>query len=80
MAFRGRLNLEDSGAGPEFPYWRERNFILYRDGASAKLTVEEAGEAKEFVQERRALSDHAGLFARFRVVPGEAAQVEGEAE
>ena len=80
MAFRRRLNLADSGAGPELPYWRERNFILYRNGASATLTVEQAGEAKEMVQGRRALSDHAALFARFRVVPGEAAQAEGEVE
>jgi endonuclease/exonuclease/phosphatase family metal-dependent hydrolase len=80
MAFRRRLNLKDSGAGAEFPYWRERNFILYRDGARAKLMVEQAGEAKEMVQGRRALSDHAALFARFRVVPGEAAQAEGEVE
>jgi len=66
MAFRARVGLADSGAGPELPYWRERNFILYRDGTRTSLTVEEAGEASEFVREGRALSDHAALYARFR--------------
>ncbi len=75
MAFRRRLDLKDSGAGPEIPYWRERNFILYRDGEMASLTVEGAGEAMEMVSDdRRALSDHAALFARFRVVPGSGAE------
>jgi hypothetical protein len=69
MGFRSRLGLKDSGAGPELPYWRERNYILYRDGTQAGLTVEQAGEATEFVNQRHALSDHAALYARFRVVP-----------
>jgi endonuclease/exonuclease/phosphatase family metal-dependent hydrolase len=74
MAFRRRLGLKDSGAGPEIAFWRERNFILYRDGEMASLTVEQAGEATEMVVDDRALSDHAGLFARFRVVPGSGAE------
>ncbi len=75
MAFRRRLDLKDSGAGPEIPFWRERNFILYRDGEMASLTVERAGEATEMVSDdRRALSDHAALFARFLVVPGSGAE------
>ena len=57
------------------PFWRERNFILYRDGDMAALTVEGAGEAMEMVNDdRRALSDHAALFARFRVVRGSGAE------
>jgi len=69
VAFRGRLKLRDTGAGPELPYWRERDFILYRDGAETKLHVEQAGEAQEFVERDRALSDHAALYARFRITP-----------
>lgn len=66
-AFRERLGLADSGAGPELPFWRERDFILYRDGGGARLEVESAGEATEFVSHGRALSDHPALLARFRV-------------
>jgi len=65
--FRDRLGLRDSGAGPELPFWRERNYILYRGGAGVTLEVERAGEATEFVNRRRALSDHPALYARFRV-------------
>jgi endonuclease/exonuclease/phosphatase family metal-dependent hydrolase len=67
MNFRDRLGLQDSGAGPELPYWRERDYILYRNGTDFSLTVEEAGEALEFTNRHRALSDHPALFARFRV-------------
>jgi hypothetical protein len=31
--FRKRLGMSDSGAGPETPFWRERDFILYRSGS-----------------------------------------------
>jgi hypothetical protein len=65
--FRERLGLEDSGAGPELPYWRQRDFVLYRDGASVDLAVERSGEAREFVNEDRALSDHPALYAEFRL-------------
>jgi hypothetical protein len=69
MAFRRRLELQDSGAGPELPYWRERDYILHRDGTATALRVEQAGEALEFVDGDRALSDHAALYTRFRVTP-----------
>jgi len=67
MNFRRRLELQDSGAGPELPYWRERDYILYRDGTETSLEVLRAGEALEFVERDRALSDHPALYARFRV-------------
>jgi endonuclease/exonuclease/phosphatase family metal-dependent hydrolase len=67
MAFRRRLELQDSGAGPELPYWRERDYILHRDGTATALRVEQVGEAQEFVDGDRALSDHAALYARFRI-------------
>jgi endonuclease/exonuclease/phosphatase family metal-dependent hydrolase len=66
MGFRQRLGLQDSGAGPVRPVWRERDYILYRSGGGVTLTVEEASEAMEFVNEGQALSDHPALFARFR--------------
>ena len=31
--FRERLQLRDSGAGPELPGWNSRDYILYRSGA-----------------------------------------------
>jgi hypothetical protein len=65
--FRERLNLRDSGAGPQLPLWRDRDYILYRSGAQAQLSVEQAGEALEFVDGDRALSDHPAIYARFRV-------------
>jgi len=67
MDFRNRLALQDSGAGPELPYWRDRDYILYRGGPDVTLMVEEAGEALEFTSGDHALSDHPALFARFRV-------------
>ena len=67
--FRKRLGLNDSGAGPELPVWREHDFILFRSGNGARLTVVEAGEAKEFVNGSRALSDHPALFTRLSVTP-----------
>jgi endonuclease/exonuclease/phosphatase family metal-dependent hydrolase len=66
--FRVRLGLEDSGAGPQLPVWRERDFLLFRSGIGAKITVESAGEATEFVSGGRALSDHPALYAQLRVV------------
>ena len=65
--FRERLGLDDSGAGPETPYWRERDYILYRDGDSADLTLVDSGEALEFTSAGRSLSDHPALFASFSV-------------
>jgi exonuclease III len=68
-AFRQRLGLSDSGAGPELPVWREHDFLLFRSGNGARLSVVETGEAKEFVNGKRALSDHPALFARLSVAP-----------
>lgn len=67
MRFRNQVQLRDSGAGPELPFWRERDHVLYRDGTGTKLAVEAAGEAQEFVNQHRALSDHPAIYARFVV-------------
>jgi endonuclease/exonuclease/phosphatase family metal-dependent hydrolase len=67
--FREHLGLADSGAGPEAPHWRERDYVLYRDGAAARLIVEKSGEEPEFIRDRHALSDHPALFVKFRVEP-----------
>ena len=67
LAFRERLGLLDSGAGPELPFWKERDYVLYRSGDGATLSVEASGEAIEFVNRGRALSDHPALYARFRL-------------
>jgi hypothetical protein len=69
MGFRHRLELRDSGAGPEVGNWRERDYILYRDGTATALHVEQAGEGLEFVQRDRALSDHPAIYARIRITP-----------
>jgi endonuclease/exonuclease/phosphatase family metal-dependent hydrolase len=69
MAFRQRIALQDSGAGPDLPFWRERDYVLYRSGSTTALSVEASGEAIEFVNGDRALSDHPALFVRFRAVP-----------
>jgi hypothetical protein len=66
MSFRARVRLDDTGAAPELPFWRERGFVLYRSGEATRLSVEASGEAKEFVSNSRALSDHAALWARVR--------------
>jgi len=65
--FRRRLELRNSGAGPELSHWRERDYILYRGGTATELHVEQAGEALEFVERDRALSNHPAIYARFRV-------------
>ncbi|MEO8326339.1 MAG: endonuclease/exonuclease/phosphatase family protein [Nitrospirota bacterium] len=69
LKFRQRLGLTDSGAAPQLPWWRERDYILFRNGPHTQLNVVEAGEALEFVVQSRALSDHPALFARFNVTP-----------
>ena len=66
--FRKELGLSDSGAGPETPFWKERDFILYRSGSETQLQVKESGEAIEFISSGRALSDHPAIFARFEVL------------
>jgi len=65
--FRERVGLIDTGAAPEAAHWNRHDYILYRSGAGTKLELEQAGEAVEFVARGRALSDHAALYARFRV-------------
>lgn len=65
--FRRDVGLEDCGAGPELPFWRERDYILFRNAPGVTLHVEEMGEAKEFVNDGFALSDHPAIYARFRV-------------
>jgi endonuclease/exonuclease/phosphatase family metal-dependent hydrolase len=67
--FRQRVGLLDSGAAPTLAVWRERDFILFRDGDTVDLTVVAAGEATEFVSGGRALSDHPALFVRLRISP-----------
>jgi hypothetical protein len=67
--FRKRVGLSDSGAGPELGVWHENDYLLFRSGHGATMSVEAAGEAKEFVNGNRALSDHPALFARLRLVP-----------
>jgi len=78
--FRERLDLRDSGAGPELPRWRQHDYILYRSGAQVQISVEQAGEALEFAAGQRPLSDHPALYARFRVsaIPGGAQRDAGE--
>jgi endonuclease/exonuclease/phosphatase family metal-dependent hydrolase len=66
-AFREKTGLLDSGAAPELSKWRERDFVLYRSGAGARLEVEAAGEALEFAGRQRALSDHAALYVNFQI-------------
>jgi hypothetical protein len=76
--FRRRLGLRDSGAGPELRHWRERDYILYRDGEKTKLQLQQAGEAREFVARERALSDHPAVYAQFRVTPLTSAEGAGQ--
>lgn len=66
--FRARIGLSDSGAGPETPFWRERDFILFRSGVTTSLTVIRGGEATEYVSDGMALSDHPALYAEFRTL------------
>lgn len=67
VEFRERLNLRDSGAGPQLPFWRNRDYILYRSGVKTLISVEQAGEASEFVDGLNPLSDHPAVYARVRV-------------
>jgi len=78
--FRQRLSLRDSGAGPELPCWRQHDYILYRSGVQAQISVEQAGEALEFVDGHHPLSDHPAVYGRFRVrgSPGSTPEDPGE--
>jgi endonuclease/exonuclease/phosphatase family metal-dependent hydrolase len=78
--FRERLNLRDSGAGPQLPGWHDRDYILYRSGVQAQLSVEQAGEALEFVDGNHALSDHPAIYTRFRVKAMQGNSMEGAGE
>jgi len=64
---RQRVGLADSGAGPQNPQWRERDFLLYRSGTAVDLAVRRAGEATEFISTGRALSDHPAIFVHLAV-------------
>lgn len=78
--FRERMGLLDSGAGAELPHWRERDYLLYRDGTNTKISVERSGEARQFVNRDRALSDHPAIYARFRIIPTSASHHGGHGE
>jgi endonuclease/exonuclease/phosphatase family metal-dependent hydrolase len=65
--FRERLGLLKSGVASELAIWNRRDCIIYRDGPQTTLELESAGRATEFVRDARALSDHAALYARFRI-------------
>jgi endonuclease/exonuclease/phosphatase family metal-dependent hydrolase len=65
--FKQRTGLVDIGAGPDLPQWPRRDYILVRDGLDVTIKPLEAGEALEFVNRDRALSDHPAVYARFEV-------------
>jgi hypothetical protein len=62
-AFRGRLGLVDTGAGPERPTWRRYEHIFVRGGGGVTVTTRASGEDLAFVSEDRPLSDHAAIYA-----------------
>ena len=64
--FKRRTALADAGAGGELPQWPRRDFIFVRDGEHVSIDVVESGEALEFVNRTRALSDHPAAYARLR--------------
>jgi endonuclease/exonuclease/phosphatase family metal-dependent hydrolase len=65
--FKRVTGLADVGAGPELPQWPRRDFIFVRDGDRVALDVIASGEALEFVNKTRALSDHPAAYARLEV-------------
>ena len=66
-SFKNRTGLVDVGAGPELPQWPRRDFIFVRDGDHVALDVVDSGEALEFVNRTRALSDHPAGYVRLEV-------------
>jgi endonuclease/exonuclease/phosphatase family metal-dependent hydrolase len=64
------LGLEDTGAthAPGGP-WRRLDYLYRRDGVAVLLQLLEAGEAREFSDGPRPLSDHPALFVRLRARP-----------
>jgi endonuclease/exonuclease/phosphatase family metal-dependent hydrolase len=67
--FARALGLEDTGAAAAGGPWPRLDYLYRRDGAAVLLQVLEAGEAREFHDGARPLSDHPALFARLRVRP-----------
>jgi endonuclease/exonuclease/phosphatase family metal-dependent hydrolase len=65
--FRQGTGLVDAGAGPDLPQWLRRDFIFARDGDTVSVKLTASGEALEFVNRNRALSDHPAIYARFEV-------------
>jgi exonuclease III len=65
--FKQATGLADAGAGPDLPQWRRRDFIFARDGDKVSVELTASGEALEFVNRDRALSDHPAAYARFEV-------------
>jgi endonuclease/exonuclease/phosphatase family metal-dependent hydrolase len=66
--FKQRANLVDIGAGPDLPQWPTRDYIMIRDGDDVTINAIDSGEALEFVNRERALSDHPAVYARFEVM------------
>lgn len=69
--FAAELGLRDAGARPPEPgRWEKRlDYILWRSGEGASLSLLEAGEDRGFARGDAPLSDHPAVFARFRVSP-----------
>ena len=67
--FKQGTGLVDAGAGPDLPQWARRDFIFARDGDAVAVKLMGSGEASEFVNRNRALSDHPATYARFEVQP-----------
>jgi endonuclease/exonuclease/phosphatase family metal-dependent hydrolase len=67
--FKQATGLVDAGAGPDLPQWVRRDFIFARDGDTVSLNLTASGEALEFVNRNRALSDHPAAYTRFEVQP-----------
>jgi endonuclease/exonuclease/phosphatase family metal-dependent hydrolase len=65
--FKQETGLVDAGAGPDLPQWLRRDFIFMRDGDTVAVKLTASGEALEFVNRNRALSDHPAAYARFEV-------------
>jgi hypothetical protein len=68
-AFRDRLGLVETGAGPEHPGWRGYDHLWIRDGEGVRISVRDAGEDLLFVSGDRALSDHPAIFAHLALEP-----------
>lgn len=67
--FAGSLGLRDTGARPpRGAGWDQRlDYILWRSGEGAELSLLDAGEDAAFSRGGEPLSDHPAVFARFRV-------------